>query len=153
MSLTVRSAMLADAAALADGKLYIHGGQWDTIRTHALPIRHPSLSIVVVVEVPYDEALAPHTVEVTLENDGRSDPSWPRFGGQLQTGHAPNSARGASSFVSMPFTVTNLELPEPGRYEWVISLDGERAQGIVMTVMLVPQAASGAPPPGPSEPT
>ncbi len=142
MSLSVKSAMLADAAALADGKLYIHGGQWDTIRTHALPIRHPSLSIVVVVEVPYDEALAPHSVAVTLEKDGMSEASWPRFGGQLQTGHAPNSARGASSFVSMPFMVTNLELPEPGRYEWVISLDGERASGLVMTVMLLPPGAA-----------
>ena len=137
MSLTLRSAMLADAASVADGKLYVHGGQWDTLATPALPLRHASLALAVVIEVPYDEAFRTHELEVVLDLDGRTVEA-ARIVGQLQAGHAPTLAPGASTFVPLAFTIQNLELHEAGRYEWVVLLNGEHAGRIPMAVAVRP---------------
>lgn len=141
MALSVKSAMLADAAAVAEGKLYIHGGQWDQVFAHSLPFRHPSMSIVLVIEVPYNDALHSHELEILLELDGNVLES-PRILGQLETGHAPGSVLGAPGFVSLALPIQDLKLEEQGRYDWLIKLDGEIATRVSMqmTVRHLPLA-------------
>ena len=37
----LKSAMLADAARVAENKLYVFGGQWDRVYTHSFTTNHP----------------------------------------------------------------------------------------------------------------
>jgi hypothetical protein len=50
------SAMLADAAVVERGKLYVHGGGWDSISVDVFPAAHPTLAVVLIVQLEYFEA-------------------------------------------------------------------------------------------------
>jgi hypothetical protein len=47
--------MLADAAAVADGKLYVHGGGWSRLLVEAIPARYPGFALVFALEVDEDD--------------------------------------------------------------------------------------------------
>jgi hypothetical protein len=145
------TAMIADGAHVAGGKLYILGGQWDRIIVAAFPATHPALAVVLVIKVEYTEALEPHRLSVELSLDGQ--PQDARAAGDMITGHAPGQARGAPSFVSLALPFSNLTFDTPGRYEWVIKV-GEKelgrlpievVQGVVpgMPTTAVPQPPGG----------
>ena len=51
------AAMLADAARVESGKLYIHGAGWDTLFAAIFPATHPILSVALLLLVEWDEAL------------------------------------------------------------------------------------------------
>jgi len=131
--------MLADAATVADGKLYVHGGQWDTIGTNALPLRHSAMSIVLVVEVPYNEAHKPHHIEILLELDGEVADTPRIMISNVRPGHPPVSSPGAPVFVSLAIPIHNLELHEAGRYDWLVKIDDELAERIPMALLVLPQ--------------
>jgi hypothetical protein len=134
----VTSALLADAARVVDGKLYVFGGQWDRLVTVSpLPMTHPSMALVVVFEVPYDEALEEHTFHVSLELDG-VPLEQPVVDGQLQTGHAPGTTRGAPGSATMALTFNGLNFERFGRYEWVIRVDDEIRRRVSMEVAALP---------------
>jgi hypothetical protein len=117
------TAMLADAAQQAGGKLYILGGQWDRLIVPNFPVQHPTMAFVLVLRVEYSEALDHHQLEVQLTLDG--EPKDPRATAQFVTGHAPGQTRGTPSFVPLALTFNNVVFEAPGRYEWVIRADGE----------------------------
>lgn len=138
MPVEVTSALLADAARVLDSKLYVFGGQWDRVLTASqLPMTHPSMALVVVFEVPYDEALEEHTFHISLELDGVPFEQ-PQVEGQLQTGHAPGTTRGAPGSAPMALTFNNLKFERFGRYEWVIRVDGETRRRVAMEVTGLP---------------
>lgn len=147
MALSVKSAMLADAAAVAEGKLYIHGGQWDQMLAQSVPFRHPAMCLVLVIEVPYDDALRPHEVGVTLDLDGSRQEQWGMMA-HLETGHAPGTARGAPSFLPLAVPIRDLEIHHAGRYDWIVTLDGVPAERVSMQVNLAPKPpGTGSSPP------
>jgi len=113
--------MLADAARVAEGKLYVFGGQWDRIFTSSFPTTHASLAVVLVIEVPYDEALVDHRLAVYLERDGVATGS--RLEGRLNVGHPPTTKRGAPLFVPITMTFNAVRFDSAGRYEFVVQLD------------------------------
>jgi Family of unknown function (DUF6941) len=117
------TAMLADGAQQAPGgKLYILGGQWDRLTVSSFPVQHPTIALVLVLRVEYSEALDSHQLEVELTLDG--EPKAAKATGQFVTGHAPGQVRGTPSFVPLALTFNNLVFDVPGRYEWVIRVDG-----------------------------
>ena len=89
----LQSAMLADAARVADNKLYVFGGQWDRVFTHAFPAAHAGLTVVLVIEVSYAEALTDHHLRVALMCDGKSAGAEAR--GLINVGHAPGTTPGS----------------------------------------------------------
>ena len=54
------TAMVADAAHVADGKMYILGGQWDRLTVAKFPAQHPAMALALVLKVEYTEALTAH---------------------------------------------------------------------------------------------
>src|SRR6266705_1084372 len=144
------TAMLADGAHLADGKLYILGGQWDRLVVAKFPAQHPSMAVALVIKVDYDEAPAPHALNVSLMLDGK--PMGPSAAGQMTTGHAPGLARGAPAFVSLVLPFSNVTFEAPGRYEWVITIDGEPKGQIPIDVTSVPGLPGAVPDTVPGSP-
>jgi hypothetical protein len=121
------TAMLADAASVEGGKLFVHGGAWDTIYVAAIPAAHPTMALVLVFRIGYDEALndIPITIELIDEDD---QPFGPRIQGIINAGHPPRSRRGVPTFhpLAMPFPLLHFE--HEGGYRFRISsTDGEIA--------------------------
>jgi hypothetical protein len=111
--------MLADAAAVAGGKLYVHGGGWDSISVESLPAVHPSMAVVWVFRVEYAEALQdiPISVELVDEDDAPLDV---RLEAVVNVGHPPGSRPGAPTFMPLQWTLTLLDLPHAGGYRFRI---------------------------------
>jgi hypothetical protein len=116
------TAMLADGAHVAEGKLYILGGQWDRLTVAAFPTQHPSMAVVLVLQVEYTEAPKSYTLTVELTLDGK--PETAKAVAQLAIGHAPVQARGAPQYVPIAIPFSNVTFGGPGRYEWVVAVDG-----------------------------
>ncbi len=132
----LQSAMLADAARVAENKLYVFGGQWDRIYTHSFPAMHAALVVVLVIEVSYSEALTDHHLRVALMRDG--EPAGPEARGVINVGHAPGTTPGAPSYVPIALPFEAIQFNAPGRYEWVISLNEEPMGSIPLEVALAP---------------
>ena len=132
----LQSAMLADAARVAENKLYVFGGQWDRVFTHAFPAAHAGLTVVLVIEVSYAEALTDHHLRVALMCDGKSAGAEAR--GLINVGHAPGTTPGAPSYVPIALPFEQLVFNRAGRYEWVITLNDEPVGTIPLEVSLAP---------------
>ena len=130
--------MLADAARVADNKLYVFGGQWDRLYTNAFPATHAGLTVVLVIEVSYAEALTDHHLKVTLMRDGEA--MGPEARGVINVGHAPGTTPGAPSSVPLALPFEQIVFARSGRFEWVVTLNDEPIGFIPLEVTLAPGA-------------
>lgn len=128
--------MLADAARVAENKLYVFGGQWDRIYTHNFPATHTGLCVVLVIEVSYAEALADHHLRVALMRDGEA--IGPEARGVINVGHAPGTSPGAPAYVPITLPFENLRFDAPGRYEWTVTVNDEPVGSIPLEVAMAP---------------
>ena len=119
------TALLADAAVVAEGKLYVHGGLWNELRAEAFPVVHPTMAVVLSLRVEYHEALDAHNIDVRLMKDGMA--IGPAAQARLHTGHPPEVTLGAPIFVPLTLTFPMVTFPEAGRYEWAVTIDGDTA--------------------------
>ena len=146
------TAMLADAARVAEGKLYILGGQWDRVTVATLPAVHPSMAVVLVIRIEYSEAPTTFDVLVDLMLDGNS--TGVRAGGRVSIGHAPGLAHGAPQFAPVAATFANVSFDRLGRYEFVVSVGGRVLGQIPLEVvqgMVISVPGDGKPPGQPTE--
>jgi hypothetical protein len=131
----VTVAMLADAARVAEGKLYIFGGQFDRTYGPSIPYRPPGMALACVLEVDYNEALTHHDIEVALiGSDGES--LGPKLGGKFMVGHPPGISLGAPQRFPMVFDFSGLEMSQTGRLEWTIRVDGTVLERVPLEVVV-----------------
>lgn len=132
------AALLADAARVEGGKLYVHGGGWDVIQAAEFPTTHPTMSLAWVLRVEYDEALddIPITVELLDEDN---EPVGPRIDGIISAGHAPRQRRGTATFVPQTLTVNMVTFKRPGGYHFRITSE-DRELGSVPFRLVAPPA-------------
>jgi hypothetical protein len=147
----LQSAMLADAARVADNKLYVFGGQWDRLFTHSFPANHSALTVVLVIEVSYAEALTDHHLRVALMHDG--EPAGVEARGLINVGHAPGTTPGAPSYVPIALPFENIQFNRAGRYEWVVTLNEEPVGAIPLEVSLAPGGSMEEPTEPPRHPS
>lgn len=131
----ITAALLADAAAVADGKLYVHGAGWDQIQTQSLPAVHPSMALALVFSVDYDEAMTeiPFRLELLDEDDGEMGIQGE---GLLTTGHGPTTRRGSPTLAPMAFTLPNLTFQKAGGYRFKVSSGDVELASIPFSVNL-----------------
>lgn len=132
MQVTV--AMLADAARVESGKLYVHGGAWDSITAASFPTTHPTLALAIVLRVEYSEALQdiPVLIELLDEDD---QPFGPRLEGTINTGHAPGIRPGTPSSVPQAITLPMLTFDSPGGYRFRVSSGDEELASVPFRVV------------------
>jgi len=115
--------LLADAAQVSEGKLYILGGGWSMTG----PAEVPS-AIAIKIEVPWDQANRQHHFQVELfDGDGQAvkmGSEAVRIQGQFETGRPAGLAPGTPLDVPLAISIGPLGLA-PGRYAWRCSVDGE----------------------------
>lgn len=108
------TALLADAATVAQGKLFVHGGGITHLGAKKFPVRHPTITLVLVFRVEWTETSEEHPLEILLEDeDGKR-----RFGGKgkLTVGRPANLPAGSAQFVPYTQTFTGLVFDKPGRF-------------------------------------
>lgn len=126
--------MLAEAATVADGKLYVHGGGWSRLVVDRVPTTHPSMSLVFVLELDGSESAGSMTLDFDFMLGGLAVAS---VRGWIEVPPAPPSDAPAA-LITNQFTFTNLPLPDAGTYELRIAAGGERLGGLDLHVEQIP---------------
>ena len=118
--------LLADAAQVSDGKLYILGGGW-SVSSGVTP-----MAIAMKIEVPWDQTNRGHAwmLELVTEDGTAAAPASPegappiRVTGQFEVGRPPGLRPGTPLDVPVAVNVGAFALA-PGRYVWRLTVDGE----------------------------
>lgn len=115
--------LLCDHAAVADGKLYVNGGGISIVGSNVV-----SMSVALLVFVPWTDANRPISLELTLQNqDGQPvlvDGRPMETHGQLEVGRPAGVSPGTAIEWPFVFNIAGLRLA-PGRFEWRLRLDGQ----------------------------
>jgi hypothetical protein len=113
--------MLCDFAQVAGGKLYIAGGGWSVAQAM-------QGHIAILFRVPWDRANHRIGAVLTLlDQDGGSVPEGSdgtTITLTLEVGRPPGLPRGTDLDAPLALPLPPVQLA-PGRYEWVLSVDGE----------------------------
>jgi hypothetical protein len=111
--------MLADAAQVVDGKIYMLGGGWSVMGPDPVPA-----AVAVKIEVPWDQANTPHKLRLALRDaDGNVVAE---IGSDFEVGRPPGLPAGMAIDVSQAINHGPLAGLVPGqRYEWSVTIDDE----------------------------
>jgi hypothetical protein len=131
------AAFLADAAQVQSGKLYVHGGGWDTIYAGSLPATHPTMALVLLFKVEYSEALTDIPIQIDLLDEDEK-PLGLQVQQKFNVGHAPHSKVGTPSFVPQALTFNTLSLPKLGEYRFRIATGGKELASVPFRVASPP---------------
>jgi hypothetical protein len=131
------SAMLADAAQVQSGKLFVLGGGFDTISVRKLPATHRSLSLAMVAEVGPDERQQDLELIVQLVDEDGAEVGVTAKG-KLRVGAPPNLPPGSPSVVPIVSPFHNVTFPEAKGYAFVISMNGTELTRVKFRVVEIP---------------
>jgi hypothetical protein len=120
----ITTALLADAALVANGKLYIHGGGWDTIHAAAFPTTQPTMSLALMLQVEYSEALVDIPIMIELLDDDENEAGL-KTEAKLNVGHPAGMKAGAPLFIPQVLTLNMMPFGNPGQYRFKVS-SGEK---------------------------
>lgn len=115
--------LLADAAQVVQGKLYILGGGWSIIGPDPTPY-----AIAIKIEVPWHEASRRHALELTLmDSDGQpvlvsSQPV--AISGEFEVGRPPGLLPGTPLDVVLAINIGPLPLRPGTAHVWRCSING-----------------------------
>jgi hypothetical protein len=121
--------VLADAATLAEGKLYIHGAGWDTVYTQALPATLTA-AVAMLLRIPWAETNEEHIIGLDIHDaDGHSIlPKEPgALRGKLNVGRPANIEVGEDQVLPFAIGLNGTSIERPGRYAVVLELDGKES--------------------------
>lgn len=133
----VTTAMLADAAAVESGKLYVHGGAWSVLNAAEFPVTHPSMALALVFRVEYTEALEDHPVVIELLDED-DQPLGPRIEGLINVGHPPRTRPGTPTFVPQAIRMNLLRFEREGGYRFRVSVDDAEVASVPFRVLAKP---------------
>jgi hypothetical protein len=137
----ITTAMLADAAHVADGKLYVLGGAFDTINARTVPVVHGSLSVVLVAQVGQAERNRDLALVIRLVDEDEKAVGV-EAQGQLRVGAPPGLRPGDASIVPMTITLHDVRLPEAKGYSFRVMHGAQELARIPFRVAVLP--TSGA---------
>ena len=115
--------MLADAAQVADGKLFILGGGLAEIGPGPQPV-----AIAMLLDVPWDLTNTQHEWQFELlDEDGTPvlfDDQPILVGGQFEAGRPVGATPGTAIGVPLAINFTALPVDPGRRYDWRLAIDG-----------------------------
>ncbi|WKZ82873.1 MAG: hypothetical protein QY307_01070 [Acidimicrobiia bacterium] len=131
------SAMLADAAQVTAGKLYVLGGAFDTITARSFPVVYRSLAVVLVAEVGPADRNRDLGLRIALfDEDGNH--MGVESQGNLRVGAPASIPPGAATVVPLVGAFGNVRFPNPGGYVFVVDHDGEELARIPFRLRSTP---------------
>jgi len=129
--------LLADAAQVAGGKLYVLGGAFDTITAREFPAVHRSISLVLVLEVGPGDRNRDLELAIDLydEDGGELGVS---SKGSFRVGTPSTLPAGATSLVPIVSVFGNIQFPEPGGYVFIVEHEDEELARVPLRLQLPP---------------
>lgn len=131
--------MLADNAAGADGKLYIHGGGISRITPPTIPWTHPMLTLVLRLDFDsIDDILARHELVFAILDPEGTTIAGP---GDLTLDRdepPPGILKGEPLYTHVALTIAPITFEREGLHEVHIDLDGAPAIRLALPVAAVP---------------
>jgi hypothetical protein len=143
-------ALLCDSVVVADGKLFIQGGGWDTLNTARLPFRVARVGLAVVLKVPYSRTNENHVLAIKMVGDDSDEPmplgpqvegtdgspQFPRVvQAQFVAGRPPTLLKGQSQSISMAMNFDNMQFDAAGQYTFVLSIEDETLKRLTFRVL------------------
>ena len=129
------TAMLADAAHVQGGKLYVLGGGFEAIRTRSIPAIHRALSVALLLEVAPQERDTDLAVSIELiDEDGQSMDL--RATAKIRVGSVSALPPGASTIVPLATPFYNVRFPEAKGYSFVVHHDDIELGRLTFRVVL-----------------
>ena len=123
-SVTIESLLLANHVEAAEGRLFISGGGWSTLRRlvpqgGGTPLSH--IGIAVIVAVPWHQTNIQHNLKIELrDEDAKILASIPL---PIKAGRPVESRPGQIQYVGVGLT-TDIPFPHAGDYEVIVRIDG-----------------------------
>lgn len=117
------SAMVADAATAFNGKLYVHGGGWNSLVVREFPLEHPAMALALVLSPDASEAPGTGELRVQLVDDDGND-SGVGAAATLGFGHNPLYQVGQRTTVPFAIAFEKIRFEKPGQYEFRILWNG-----------------------------
>jgi hypothetical protein len=118
--------LLCDAAEVVGDRTFILGGGWVSRSP-----RMPSMAVVVLLDVPWDQANRRHELEIDLlDEDGNmvatgDPPREVRMKGNFEVGRPAGHPAGMPLRFMQAINFHHLPLKPSKRYSWELKLDGE----------------------------
>jgi hypothetical protein len=118
--------LLCDAAEVVGDRVFVLGGGW----VGRSP-RVPNMAVVVLVNVPWDQANRRHEMElVLLDEDGNlvsagEPPREIRMSGNFEVGRPAGHPAGMPLRFIQAINFHHLPLQPSRRYSWELKMDGE----------------------------
>lgn len=116
--------LLADAAQVAEGKLYIMGGGWTDTGPNPAP-----MAIALKIDVPWDETNRRHKWDLSLlDEDSKPVLVGDKpigLGGEFEAGRPPGHKSGTPITLPLAISIGPLPIPVGRRYIWRLHIDGE----------------------------
>ena len=131
------SAMLADAAQVQSGKLFVLGGGFDTITVRSLPAVHRSLTLAMVAEVSPEERQRDLVLGIKLVDEDGAEIGV-EAKGKLRVGAPPNLPPGSPSIVPIVSPFHNITFPDAKGYSFLVSVDDAELARIGFRIVKVP---------------
>ncbi len=113
--------ILADAAQIVGGKLFLMGGGWDMLTANRpFPVtQHCAIAVSYVV--PWTETNQQFSVEVVIVSDDGKELG--KIQGQVEAGRPPGTPPGSEQRTQIAAEL-NLEFTEPGSFAIISSVGG-----------------------------
>lgn len=134
----VTTSLLADAATVCDGKLYVHGGGWDQLASPSLPFTQSAMAVVLVVEMEQSELeTQPHGFAGTLVHDD-GEPLGVSVTGRIVAGDLSGHVSGSPVRLPMAISFQGVLFPRAGTYRFQALVDDAVIHSIEFAVRTVP---------------
>jgi hypothetical protein len=127
--------ILADAAQVVGGKLYLLGGGWSALTVNgAFPVQQ-RCGVAASFVVPWNETNQPQNAEIEIATeDGQS---LARIEGKIEVGRPPGIRPGQSQRVQLAADL-GLTIEGPGTYVVIARVEGREGRRIDFTVTAGP---------------
>jgi hypothetical protein len=116
--------MLADAAQVANGKLFILGGGWARLTTESLPVSR-SYELAVRVVIPWNETNRKHSFELHMVDEDGKHLLEPTVRADVSVGRPVQLKEGTDQVVPLTLRLPNVRLEKEGRYAFTLNHDGQ----------------------------
>lgn len=143
------TALLADAVAVAEAKLYVHGGGWHLVPSSRLPAVLPNLGVGIVIDMMSAELAEPHQFALRIRDadgglvsltHGKSDDDQDTeesYEITAELSAAPPGAEAVAVTLVLAFNIQQVTLGQAGQYELEIAIDEEVRERLRLEVRLV----------------
>ena len=129
--------ILADAAQVNGGKLYLLGGGWDQLNVgSAFPVPQ-RVGLAASFLVPWNETNQKRNVELSLVTDDGDELL--KINGQIEVGRPAGIPAGSEQRAQLAADMS-VEFKRPGVYSIIARIDGEESARIAFRVMERAQA-------------